>query len=91
MALLIELLVEAIYSELRAGRPMPARIELSPDVFADLQAAHREALADLLPEVENVYPGSLCGVPVVGVAELGAKLVRTDGGYRVLALETLGA
>jgi len=68
---------------------MPARIELGPDLFPAFQAAHREALAAVLPEVTNIYPGSLCGVPIVHVPEIGAALVRTDGGYRALVLTTL--
>lgn len=34
---LIALLVEAIYSEPREGRSMPARIELGPDLFRQFQ------------------------------------------------------
>ncbi|CAN7499863.1 hypothetical protein LJR074_003461 [Acidovorax sp. LjRoot74] len=62
---LIALLVDAIYSEPRAGRLMPARIELGPDLFRQFQRKHREALAAMLPEAGNVYPGSLACVPVV--------------------------
>lgn len=79
-------LVLAIYSEPRAGRPMPARIELGADTFARFQAEHREMLADLLPEAGNFYPGSLVGVPVVEVATPGAALVRLDGGRIALSL-----
>jgi len=81
---LITLLVEAIYSEPRAGRLMPARIELGPDLFRQFQLEHREALAAMLPEAGNVYPGSLAGVPVVKVAEAGAALIRMDGRRKVL-------
>lgn len=83
---LINQLVEAIYSEPRAGRPMPARIELGPDLFPRFQQEHRKALAILLPEAGNVYPGSLCGVPIVEMNEPGAALVRLDGLHDVLML-----
>lgn len=83
---LIALLVDAIYSEPRAGRLMPARIELGPDLFRQFQREHREALAAMLPEADNVYPGSLAGVPVVEMTIPGAELVRLDGGRDVLAL-----
>ncbi len=80
-------LVLAIYSEPRAGRPMPLRIELGADTFARFQAEHREMLADLLPEAGNVYPGSLVGVPIVEVATPGAALVSGSGERRALDLE----
>ena len=76
---LIEYLVDAIYSEPRAGRPVPQRIELGADLFRRVQAAHREALATVLPEVDNVYPGSLAGVPVMEVSGEAAALVRANG------------
>jgi hypothetical protein len=82
---IITLLVEAIYSEPRAGRLMPARIELGPDLFRQFQREHREALAAMLPEAGNVYPGSLAGVPVVEMKAPGAALVRLDGGRVALA------
>jgi hypothetical protein len=37
---------------------MPARIELSPELFSVFQHAYREALAAVVPEFGNVYPGS---------------------------------
>lgn len=83
---LITLLVEAIYSEPREGRSMPARIELGPDLFRQFQREHRKALAAMLPEAGNVYPGSLAGVPVIEAKAQGALLVRLDGGMRSLAL-----
>lgn len=83
---LITLLVEEIYSEPREGRSMPARIELGPDLFRQFQREHREALAAMLPEASNVYPGSLAGVPVVEMKTPGAVLVRLDGRRDVLAL-----
>jgi hypothetical protein len=83
---LITLLIEAIYSEPRARRPMPARIELGPDLFPRFQQEHRKALAAVLPEVCNVYPGSLCGVPIVEMNEPGAALIRLDGWRGVLVL-----
>lgn len=76
---LIALLVEAIYSEPRAGRLMPARIELGPDLFHQFQREHREALAAMLPEAGNVYPGSLAGVLVVEMLTPGAVLVQMSG------------
>lgn len=76
---LITLLVEAIYSEPREGRYLPARIELGPDLFRQFQREHREALAAMLPEAGNVYPGSLAGVPVVEAAAPGAVLVQLGG------------
>lgn len=81
---LITLLVEAIYSEPRAGRLMPARIELGPDLFRQFQREHREALAAMLPEACNVYPGSLAGVPVVEGIGVGATLVCQDGAVQQL-------
>lgn len=75
----IAALVDAIYSEPRSGRRMPTRIELGPDLFRKFQREHREALAAMLPEAGNVYPGSLAGVPVVEIATPGAALVRLDG------------
>ncbi|MFM2254165.1 MAG: hypothetical protein RJB68_2502 [Pseudomonadota bacterium] len=83
---LITMLVEAIYAEPRKGRSMPARIELEPDLFRQFQREHREALAAMLPEANNVYPGSLAGVPVVEATTPGAVLVRLDGRRDVLAL-----
>ncbi|RYH68077.1 MAG: hypothetical protein EON54_02900 [Alcaligenaceae bacterium] len=83
---LIERLVEAIYSEPRSGRPMPARIELGPDLFPEFQRAHRQALAAVLPDVADVYPGSLVGVLVVEMATSGAALVRLDGRRGTLVL-----
>lgn len=83
---LITLLIEAIYSEPRAGRPMPARIELGPDLFPRFQQEHRKALAALLPEAGNVYPGSLVGVPVVEVPMPGATLVRLNDARVALTL-----
>lgn len=83
---LITQLVEAIYSEPREGRSMPERIELGPDLFPQFQREHREALAAMLPEAGNVYPGSLAGVPVVEVEAPGATLVRLDGGRIALDL-----
>ena len=83
---LIALLVDAIYSEPRAGRLMPARIELGPDLFRQFQRKHREALAAMLPEAGNVYPGSLACVPVVEATTPGAVLVRLDGARVALAL-----
>lgn len=83
---LITLLVEAIYSEPRAGRPRPARIELDPELFRQFQSEHRAELVAVLPEVADVYPGSLVGVPVVQAAEPGAALVRMDGRRGVLVL-----
>ena len=85
---IVDQLVDAIYSEPRAGRPMLARIELGPDFFPKFQAAHREAMAAVMPEVENIYPGSLCGVPIVEVDEPGAFLLRLDG--RRSAMDLLG-
>ena len=79
MAPIIQQLVEAIYSEPRAGRLMPSRIELGSDLFPGFQHAHREAMAAVLPEAEDLYPGSLCGVPVIEGPALGAVLVRLDG------------
>lgn len=79
-------LVDAIYAESRAGRPMPARIELGPALFHLFQREHREALTAMLPETDNVYPGSLAGVPVVEVTTPGAVLVRLDGARVALAL-----
>lgn len=58
---------------------MPARIELVPDLFSQFQREHREALAAMLPEAGNVYPGSLAGVPVLALTPPGAVLVRLDG------------
>lgn len=86
MAPIIQQLVEAIYSEPRAGRLMPVRIELGPDLFRQFQRGHREAMAAMLPEAGNVYPGSLAGVPVVEVEAPGATLVRLDGGRVALDL-----
>lgn len=86
MALLIDFLVDAIYAEPRSGRPLPARIELDTVSFRQFQREHREALASLLPEAGDVYPGSLAGVPVVEVKVSGAVLVRIDGGQVALAL-----
>ena len=83
---LIASLLDAIYTEPREGRKLPARIELQPDAFRHFQAEHREALAALLPEVENVYPGSLAGVPVVEVSSPRSTMVRADGTRVVLAL-----
>ena len=83
---LINMLVEAIYSEPRAGRLMPARIELGPDLFWQFQREHREAMATMLPEAGNVFPGSLAGVPVVEVMTPGAAMVRLDGAQVALAL-----
>lgn len=85
---LITQLTEAIYSEPRAGRSMPARIELGPDLFPAFQTAHREAMEAILPEADSVYPGSLCGVPIVEVNEPGAFLLRQDGQRGVLELST---
>ncbi|MDR6767749.1 hypothetical protein J2W88_003030 [Acidovorax delafieldii] len=86
MAPIIQQLVEAIYSEPRAGRLMPVRIELGPDLFRQFQRDHREAMAAMLPEAGDVYPGSLAGVPVVEIATPGAVLVRLDGGRVGLTL-----
>lgn len=86
MTPIIQHLVEAIYSEPRVGRFMPARIELGPDLFPHFQREHRKALAAVLPEAGNVYPGSLAGVPVVEAATPGAVLVRLDGARGALAL-----
>jgi hypothetical protein len=86
MTPIIQHLVEAIYSEPRDGRFMPARIELGPDLFPQFQREHREALTAMLPEADNVYPGSLAGVPVVEVTTPGAVLVRLDGAQVTLAL-----
>lgn len=83
---LVTSLVDAIYAEPRSGRPMPARIELGPDLFRQFQREHREALTAMLPEADNVYPGSLAGVPVVEAATQGAVLVRLDGARVALAL-----
>ncbi|MCT6720603.1 hypothetical protein [Acidovorax sp. K2F] len=83
---LITQLVEAIYLEHRGGRFMPARIELGPDLFPKFQREHREALTAMLPEADNVYPGSLAGVPVVEAETPGAVLVRLDGARGALAL-----
>ncbi|WP_156370480.1 hypothetical protein [Acidovorax sp. Leaf84] len=83
---LIELLVEAIYSEPRSGRPMPARVELGPDLFLEFQRSHRQALAAVLPDVVDVYPGSLVGVPVVQKSEPGAAILRIDGRRGILIL-----
>ena len=80
---LITDLIGAIYAEPQR----PARIELGPDDFRRFQIAHREALAAVLAEADNVYPGSLVGVPVVEAQAPGAVLVRA-GGARV-ALELL--
>lgn len=82
----IALLVHAIYAEPRAGRPMPIRIELGTNLFLQFQREHREALASLLPEAGNVFPGSLAGVPVVEVLTPGSVLVRLDGTQVALAL-----
>lgn len=65
---------------------MPARIELGPDLFRQFQREHREALTAMLPEADNVYPGSLAGVPVVEATTPGAVLVRLDGARVALAL-----
>lgn len=81
---LISQLVEAIYSEARGGRLMPARIELGPDLFRQFQREHREAMAAMLPEATNVYPGSLVGVPVVEGVGVGATLVCQDGAVQQL-------
>lgn len=86
MALLIDFLVDLIYSEPRCGRSTPARIELGLDLFRQFQREHREALATILPEACNVYPGSLASVPVVEVKTPGAAMVRLDGRRDVLAL-----
>lgn len=83
---LISQLVEVIYSEARGGRFMPARIELGPDLFRQFQREHREAMAAVLPEADNVYPGSLAGVPVVEATTPGAVLVRLDGARVALVL-----
>ena len=83
---LITQLVEAIYSEPREGRSMPARIELGPDLFRQFQREHREALAAILPEAGDAYPGSLAGVPVVEMTTPGSVLVRLDGTQVALAL-----
>lgn len=40
----------------------------------------------MLPEADNVYPGSLAGVPVVEATTPGAVLVRLDGARVALAL-----
>lgn len=76
---LITQLVEAIYSELRAGRPLPARIEQPPETFSQFQSEHRAALADVLPGADNVYPGSQAGVPVVEMHAAGAALISPSG------------
>lgn len=82
---LLAFLVQAIYAEQRSGRPLPARIELPPSDFERFQREHREALAAQMPEVENVYPGSLAGVPVVeGVVH--PAIIRADGRRGVLVL-----
>ncbi|MBO9679586.1 MAG: hypothetical protein J7556_15190 [Acidovorax sp.] len=80
-------LVEAIYAESRAGWPPPQRIELGPVEFRLFQAEHRAELSEVLPEAENVYPGSLVGVPVVEAQAPGAVLIRADGAR--VALEPL--
>ena len=87
MTPIIQHLVDAIYSEPRVGRFMPARIELGPDLFPHFQREHRKALAAVLPEAGNVYPGSLAGVPVVEVKIPGAVLVRQDGRRELLAID----
>lgn len=83
---LITMLVKAIYAEPREGRSLPARIELGPDLFPHFQREHRKALAAMLPDATNVYPGSLAGVPVVEVVYAGASLVRLDGGRVALTM-----
>ncbi len=82
----IAALVDVIYSEPRAGRRMPTRIELGPNLFRQFQREHRESLTAMLPEAGNVYPGSLAGVPVVQVGAAGASLVRQDGGREAVTL-----
>lgn len=58
---------------------MPARIELGLDLSSHFQREHREALAAMPPEPGNEYPGSLAGLPVLGVTPPGAVLVQLDG------------
>lgn len=86
MAQIIPHLVVVIYSDLRLGRTLPVRLEFGPDRFRGFQLEHREALAALLPEADNLYPGSLVGVPVVELSALGAVLVLLDGGRVALPL-----
>lgn len=86
LILLIDFLVDSIYAEPRSGHLMPARIELGPDLFRQFQREHRGALTAMLPEADNVYPGSLAGVPVVEATTPGAVLVRLDGARVALAL-----
>lgn len=88
MALLIDVLVDAIYAGPRSGYLTPVRIELGTDLFRQFQREHREALAAMLPEASNVYPGSLAGVPVVEVDTPGAALVRLGGERVALAQPT---
>ncbi|MBL7090471.1 MAG: hypothetical protein ISS20_16870 [Acidovorax sp.] len=76
----------AIYAGPRSGHLMPARIELGPDLFRQFQREHREALTAMLPEADNMYPGSLAGVPVVEAETPGAVLVRLGGARVALAL-----
>ncbi|RZJ59366.1 MAG: hypothetical protein EON49_11595 [Acidovorax sp.] len=83
---LITQLTEAIYSEPRAGRSMPARVELGPELFEEFQRAHRQAMAAVLPDVADVYPSSLLGVPIVQKDDPGATIVRLDGNLGVLIL-----
>ena len=82
MRKLITDLVGAIYAEPQR----PARIELGPDDFRRFQMAHREALAAVLPEADNVYPGSLVGVPVIEAHDPCAVLIRADGARVALEL-----
>lgn len=82
---LLAFLVQAVYAEQRSGRPLPARIELPPADFERFQREHREALAAHVPEVENVYPGSLAGVPVVSGAD-HPSIIRADGRRGMLLL-----
>ncbi|KQO12524.1 hypothetical protein ASF11_15940 [Acidovorax sp. Leaf76] len=82
---LLAFLVEAVYAEHRSGRPPPARLELPPADFERFQSEHREALAAHVPEVGNVYPGSLAGVPVESGAD-HPSIIRADGRRGMLLL-----
>lgn len=72
---IVNYLVEAI----KADPLRPARIEPGPEYFRRFQMAHRAALAEVLPDAGNVYPGSLVGVPVIEAQDPCAVPVRADG------------
>lgn len=81
MGPLLQKISDAILTESRQGRPQPQRIELCSEDFLKFQQEHRAALAEIFPEIENIYPGSFAGVPVVDAGDglQNAVLIRFDG------------